>query len=56
MRQANDESVTDKLDQSVITYENYFGSQTDQYYMPSATVTIKGEKKVKLMEWILKGV
>lgn len=44
MRQANDESVTDKLDQSVITYENYFGSQTDQYYMPSATVTIKGEK------------
>ena len=44
MRQANDESVTDKLDQSVITYENYFGSQIDQYYMPSATVTIKGEK------------
>lgn len=44
MRQANDESVNDKLDQSVITYENYFGSETDQYYMPSATVTIKGEK------------
>ncbi len=44
MRQANDESVTDKLDQRVITYENYFGSQIDQYYMPSATITIKGKK------------
>ena len=33
MRQANDESVNDKLDQSVITYENYFGSETDQYYI-----------------------
>ena len=38
------DAVNDKLDQSVITYENYFGSETDQYYMPSATVTIKGEK------------
>ena len=43
MRKSLGESTIDTLDNSVITYESYFGAQASGYLLPSATVTEKGK-------------
>ncbi len=47
MRQSIGEASSSSLNSDIITYENYFGrAPSANYFMPSATVTIKGQSPV----------
>lgn len=46
LRHSLGESTINTLDSNLITYESYFGTETQNYLMPSATVTENGKSKV----------
>ena len=43
LRQSIGQATSNQLSQNVVSYENYFSQDASGYYMPSATITQKGQ-------------